>query len=123
LPKHFTINDPVYGVDIEVYCGSHTEMVETASQRGHDLSWVPRGLNAGTMSWTSNIGLDVQRTHFAIYFPDCEPSPALMAHEAVHAAIMILGMKQITFTRRRHEVLAYYVEFLVKSLLDNLKGE
>lgn len=54
--------------------------------------------------------------HLGMWFESCRPSPDIIAHESIHAAIFVLDNAGVKIDPDNHEALTYLAESIVRKV-------
>lgn len=123
-PKIFIVEDKVYNRHILICVGaSHKEIVEYIQKRKHYP--LDREENETLKCLPVNLGRTVQLKNGSIVmmFREYEHKPiwyAVLSHEVSHAVNMVFDICGVEYTKDSDEVAAYYNQFIVKSILEEL---
>jgi len=125
----FIIHDPMYQQDVLVVIGPYDEdkIVRAVVRAGYTIAdpeemaelLVMGATSSGRTLMDPNSGAAVIRLRRLR--PNNPEDVGYLVHEAVHAAVMVFDRIGFPLKAETDEPLAYYVQFLVQTILERVK--
>ncbi len=117
--KKAEFSEPIYNSEYEVYFGNVKD-ISNWYQTTYELELYFKAAGEEKISAAAFAFYDPNREKYVMVYGK-RPEPAIIAHECLHIAKMVLGHRGYEATAGNDEPEAYLLTFLVRTVVQSMK--